>query len=79
MSWRKYKKVGNFLSSNRKRNKKKIDKNGNDNITTVSYKIKFIDGARFIASSLSNPVNNSQKEFIKLNAKMAIVFLNTKV
>ena len=53
---------------------KKINKNGNEDITTVSYKIKFIDSARFLASSFI-----SQKEFTKLNAKIAIVFLNTKV
>ena len=49
MAWRKYRKVQNFSSSNKKRNKKN-DKNGNEDITTVSYKIKFIDSARFMAS-----------------------------
>ena len=57
----------------------KVDKYGNKDMT-ISYKIKFIDSARFMASSLSNLVDIiSQKEFIKLNAKIAIVFLNTKV
>ena len=53
----------------------KIDKDGNENITTVSYKIKFIDSARFHYQILSVIW---QKEFIKLNAKLAIAFLNTK-
>ena len=62
MSWRKYRKVQNFFSYNRKRNQKN-DKSGNEE-----------DSARFMASSLSNLF-----EFIKLNAKIAIAFLNTKV
>ena len=32
----------------------KIDKNDNESVVTRSYKIKFIDSARFIATSLSN-------------------------
>ena len=32
----------------------KVDKEGNQNIITISYKIKFIDSARFMASSISN-------------------------
>ena len=34
------------------------DKDGNENVVTISYKIKLIDSARFMASSLSNLVNN---------------------
>ena len=34
------------------------DKDGNETIETISHKIKFIDSARFIASSLSNLVDN---------------------
>ena len=30
----------------------KIDKDGNESVKTISYKIKFIDSARFMASSL---------------------------
>ena len=30
----------------------KNDKNGNETVVTISYKIKFIDSARFMASSL---------------------------
>ena len=32
----------------------KVDEEGNQNIITISYKIKFIDSARFMASSISN-------------------------
>ena len=37
---------------------KKRDKNGNDKITKISYKIKFIDSSRFMSTSLSNLVSN---------------------
>ena len=36
----------------------KKDKNVNDKITKISYKIKFIDSYRFTSTSLSNLVNN---------------------
>ena len=36
----------------------KIDKDGNENVISISYKIKFIDSARFMATSLSNLVVN---------------------
>ena len=35
-----------------------IDKDGNESVVTISYKIKFIDRARFMATSLSNLVDN---------------------
>ena len=41
----------------------------------ISYKIKFIDKARFMENSLSNLVDNR----IKLNVEIMIVFLNIKV
>ena len=37
---------------------KKIVKDGNEIVTTISYKIKFINSSRFIARSLSNLVDN---------------------
>ena len=37
---------------------RKVDKDGNEDVTTISYKIKFIDSAGFMASSLSNLVDN---------------------
>ena len=36
----------------------KKDKNGNNKIKKISYKIKFIDSCRFMSTSLSNLVNN---------------------
>ena len=36
----------------------KIDKDGNESVVTISYKIKFIDSKRLMASSLSNLVDN---------------------
>ena len=36
----------------------KEDKNGNDKITKISYKIKFFDSYRFMSTSLSNLVSN---------------------
>ena len=36
----------------------KKDKNDNDKITKISYKIKFIDSYRFMSTSLSNLVSN---------------------
>ena len=36
----------------------KVDKEENENIMTISYNIKVIDSARFMASSLSNLVDN---------------------
>ena len=36
----------------------KKDKNGNDEITKISYKINFIDSYRFMSTSLSNVVSN---------------------
>ena len=36
----------------------KKDKNDNDKITKISYKIKFIDSCRFMSTSLSNLVSN---------------------
>ena len=36
----------------------KRDKDGNDKIKKISYKIKFIDSYRFMSASLSNLVNN---------------------
>ena len=36
----------------------KKDKNGNEKIKKISYKIKFIDSYRFMSTSLSNLVSN---------------------
>ena len=56
-----------------------IDKDDNESVVTISFKIKFIDSVRFMASSLLILLIISQKEFTKLNVKIVIVFLNMKV
>ena len=57
----------------------KIDKDGNESVVTISYKIKFIDGAIFTANSMSNLADNLVEEISKLNVKISVVFLNMKV
>ena len=72
----------------------KIDKIKKEVIKNISYRLKFFDSARFMASSLSNLFNNFGEEFIKsnvntdtmirhmklaeLDTKIASVFLNTQ-
>ena len=53
----------------------KIDKDGNESVLTVSYKIKFIDSARFMAISLSNLVDNLTEEIHKIKCKDCDCFL----
>ena len=48
----KTKKTEKLFSSNEE--KKNVDKDGNENIIKISQKIKFFNGERFMASSLSN-------------------------
>ena len=54
---------------------KKIVKDGNEIITTISYKIKFINSSRFIASSLSNLVDNLSEWTGKIKYKDCYCFL----
>ena len=56
-----------------------FDKDGNKDITAVSNKIKFTDSARFMASSLSNLINNLSGWIYKIKSKGCNCFLNTKV
>ena len=53
----------------------KIDKDGNESFVTTSYKIKFIDSARFMASSLSNLVDNLTEGILKIKCKDCHCFL----
>ena len=53
----------------------KIDKSGNEIVVTISYKIKFIDSARFMTTSLSNPVDNLAEGIQKIKCKDCDCFL----
>ena len=57
---------------------KRIDKNGEEFTKMIPYRNQFIDSPRFMARSLSNLVDNLQKEFMKLNAKMSKIIQNAK-
>ena len=47
----------------------KIDKDGKENVVTISYKIKFIDNGRFMATSLSNLAYNLTEGVHKIKCK----------
>ena len=53
----------------------KIDKDGNKSGVTISYRIKFIDSARFMATSLSNLVDNLTEGIHKIKCKDCDRFL----
>ena len=53
----------------------KIDKDGNESVETISYKIKFINSVRFIATSLSNLVDNLAEGIHKIKCKDCDCFL----
>ena len=55
------------------------DKDGNKSVATISNKIKFIDSARFMASSLSNLVDHLAEGIHKIKCKDCDYFLNMKV
>ena len=48
-------------------------------VVTISCKIKFIDSARFMATSLSNLVDNLTEGIHKIKCKHSDFFLNVKV
>ena len=51
---------------------------GEEITKTIYYKLKFIDIARFLASSLSSLSVISLKEFIKLNVNTGMIIKNAK-
>ena len=59
----------------------KKDKNGNDKITKMSYKIKLIDSCRFMSTSISNLVSNLSKGLHNgkcTDCKSYLNYMNTK-
>ena len=65
MSWENTENYKNFSFPIEKEGTE-IDKDGSESVTTVSYKIKFIDSARFIAISVSNLVDNLTEAIHKI-------------
>ena len=65
----------------------RIDKNGEEITKNISYILQIIDSAKFMASSLSNLVNNISEKFIELNVNLdlmlknaiATAYLNTQI
>ena len=68
MSWGRKEKYKTF-SIPIKKKIKKINKDGNESVATISYKINFIDSARFMTLHHQILLIISQKEFIKLIVK----------
>ena len=59
----------------------KKDKNGNDKITKISYKIKFIDSYRFMSILLSNLVSNLSEGLHNdrcIDCKSCLNYMTTK-
>ena len=72
----------------------RIDKNGEKITKTISSRLQFIDSARFMASSLTDHLNNLAEgihrikckyghdnknvKLVELNTKIASAFLNTQ-
>ena len=76
MPWGKHKKVQKFFHSNKK-DVTKIDKDGNENFVTISYKIKFIDSARRKASSLPSLVDNLAEGIVTSHLIITVTLCNT--
>ena len=53
----------------------KADEDGSESIETISYKIKFVDSVRFMASSLPNLVDNLAEGIKKIKCKDCECFL----
>ena len=53
----------------------KIDKDGNDKIMKISYKVKFIDSFRFMSRSLSSLVDNLSEGLHMINAQIVNLVL----
>ena len=62
-------KCKSFSVSIEKREVIRIDKKGKKITKAISYRIQFFDNARFMASSLSNLVNNLPEGIHKIKCK----------
>ena len=62
------KKIHNLCSSNEKRSYYN-SKKGKERKHTISYSLQIIDSVTFMASSLSNLINNLAEEFHKIKCK----------
>ena len=68
MSCRNQRKLRSFYVPTKKEIRK-IGKDGNETVETISYKIKLFDSARFMASSLSSIVGNLMEGIRKIKGK----------
>ena len=57
----------------------KVDKEGNKNIITLSYKIEIIDSARYMATSLSSLVDNIIEGINKIKVKDCDCFIEYEI
>ena len=74
MSWGKQWKLQTFSISIKKKITKN-DKDDNESVVNISYKIKLIDSTRFMASSSSNLVDNLAEGIHKIKYKDCDCFL----
>ena len=74
MSWGKQWKLQTFSISIKKKITKN-DKDDNESVVNISYKIKLIDSTRFMASSWSNLVDNLAEGIHKIKYKDCDCFL----
>ena len=63
----------NLYITNRKKKLQELTKNGDEIINKTSYILQFIDSARFLASLLSNILNNISKGIHKIKCKYGYV------
>ena len=57
----------------------RVDKNGEEVTKTISYRLQFVDRARFMASSLTNSVDNLSEKIHKIKrTNVKKTFLNTQ-
>ena len=57
----------------------RIDKNGEEIAKNTSYILQFVDGARFMASSLSNLIDNLFEEVHRIKCKLNMMTKNVKL